>query len=84
MASTATILSIAEATHYLVGMSDDNNRLTALPSLSDITVCDSLAQAKQVLREHHFESAQLVMQTAYDEMCGLSAPGETRQTIPLK
>lgn len=83
MASTATILSVAEATHYLVGMSGDDNLLVALPSLADVAVCDSLAQAKQVLRDHHFDSAQLIMQTAYDEMCGLSAPSETREMIPL-
>lgn len=83
MTTTATILSVAEATHYLVGMSDDENRLIALPALSEVTVCDSLAQAKQVLREHHFNSAELVMQTAYDEMCGMSSAGETRETIPL-
>ena len=81
--TTATILSVAEATHYLVGMSDDDNRLIALPSLEQVTICDSLAQAKQVLREHHFISAELVMQTAYDEMCGLSSSGETRETITL-
>ncbi len=83
MAATATILSVAEATHYLVGMSGEDHQLVALPSLSSVAVCDSLAQAKQVLRDHHFESAQLVMQTAYDEMCGLGSPGETRELIPL-
>jgi hypothetical protein len=83
MATIATILSVAEATHYLVGMSDDNNQLVALPDEPNIQMCDSLAQAKQVLREHHFMHAQLVMQTAYDEMCGLSAPSETKQMIPL-
>lgn len=83
MAATATILSVAEATHYLVGMSGEDHQLAALPSLSSVAVCDSLAQAKQVLRDHHFESAQLVMQTAYDEMCGLGSPSETREMIPL-
>ena len=83
MTTTATILSVAEATHYLVGMCDEDNRLMALPELSEVTICDSLAQAKQVLREHDFHSAQLIMQTAYDEMCGLSSAGETRETIPL-
>lgn len=83
MAATATILSVAEATHYLVGMSDESEQLVALPSSSAITVCDSLAQAKQVLREHHFDQAQLIMQTAYDEMCGLGSPSQTKQLIPL-
>lgn len=83
MATTATILSVAEATHYLVGMSDDDKRLIALPTELEVTVCDSLAQAKQVLRDHHFLSAELVMQTAYDEMCGMSSARETRETIAL-
>lgn len=83
MTTTATILSVAEATHYLVGMCDDSNRLLALPTHSEVTVCDSLAQAKQILREHDFNSAELVMQTAYDEMCGLSSAGEVREKIHL-
>jgi hypothetical protein len=70
---TPTILSIAEATHYLVGTTDDNDNFIALPQLNDVVVCDSLSSAKQVLKDHHFHKAKLTLQTAYDEMCGLPA-----------
>lgn len=83
MTLPVTILSVAEATHYLVGVTDDDNRLIALPTLKTVTVCDSLAQAKQLLRELHFESADLIMQTAYDEMCGLGKSEEVKVTINL-
>lgn len=70
---TPTILSIAEATHYLVGTTDEKDNFIALPQLNDIIVCDSLSCAKQVLKDHNYDHATLTLQTAYDEMCGLPA-----------
>lgn len=76
-----TIIGIAEGTHYLVGVTDTEENFTALPSLRKVAVCDSLSDAKQLLRNHRIDSAQLTLQTAYDEMCGLPVSSSTKQTI---
>lgn len=80
----ATILSVAEATHYLVGLSEGNANLVALENNSEVSLCNSLSQAKQLLRDHNYHSAELVFQSAYDEMCGMSAPQLAFETISLK
>lgn len=84
MARKATILSVAESTHYLVGLSESHVNLTALPNHSEVALCNSLAQAKDLLRQNNFQTAELIFQTAYDEMCGMSAPELAFETISLK
>lgn len=76
-----TIIGIADSTHYLVGMTDAKNNFTALPSLQGVAICKSLSEAKQILRSHSVDTAQLTLQSAYDEMCGLPASAVTNQTI---
>lgn len=83
MGFKATIIGIADATHYLVGGTDDSGNFVALPVLGKVTICESLSLAKQLLRDNGFESAELTLQSAYDEMCGLPAGPPVSQTVEL-
>ncbi|NMP30393.1 hypothetical protein HII17_02360 [Thalassotalea sp. M1531] len=76
-----TIIGIADSTHYLVGMTDAKDNFTALPSLQDVAICTSLSEAKILLKRQKIDTAQLTLQSAYDEMCGLPASAITNQTI---
>ena len=69
--SIPTIISVAEATHYLVGAVDSLNNFVGLNHSSDVAV--SLVEAKNYLRENNIFSAALEFQSAYDEMCGSSS-----------
>ncbi|NTS75762.1 hypothetical protein HR060_02685 [Catenovulum sp. SM1970] len=79
----ATIIGVADSTHYLVGVTDGQEKFVALPQLNDIAVCSSLCEAKQLLIEHRFDSAELHMESAYDEMCGLPSSGVYKQLLTL-
>lgn len=76
-----TIIGIADSTHYLVGRTDNQDNFDALPQLGSIAQCSSLSMAKSLLIEHNVHCAQLTLQTAYDEMCGLPACEPFKQTI---
>lgn len=82
MTNQPTIMGIADGTHYLVGAMDSDGNFAALATLEEVAICQSLGDAKQLLRDNHVESATLNLQSAYDEMCGLSAPATT-ETIFL-
>ena len=79
----AKIIGIADATHYLVGCIDINNNFTQLNEETSVQCVNSLAQAKQLLRSHQYQIAELEYQTAYDEMCGLPYSGSYKETIRL-
>ena len=83
IACKPTILGIADATHYLVGGTDDSGNFIALPQLGEVTVCHSLSSAKKLLRDKKFISAELTLESAYDEMCGLPAGPPVSQTVSL-
>jgi hypothetical protein len=83
MGYKATILAVADATHYLIGATDTNDGFDRLPQLGEVVVCRSLSAAKALLREHKVNVAQLTTQSAYDEMCGLSTSTDFHQTIYL-
>lgn len=78
MAYKPTILGISDSIHYLVGAIDEHNNFSALPSMDEVAVCHSLAQAKELLKDNHVSSAQLKLYSAYDEMCGLPSPMNQR------
>jgi hypothetical protein len=78
-----TIIGIADATHYLVGGTDDSGNFIALPQLGEVAVCPSLSSAKQLLRDQKFTSAELTLESAYDEMCGLPAGPPVSETVDL-
>ena len=71
MAALPTILGISDGNHYLVGVTDEEGNFGAMPELGTIKVCPSLSDAKDVLRKHNVSSAQLSLESAYDEMCGI-------------
>jgi len=79
----AKIISMADATNYLVGTTDSSNDFVALPQVGEVVICRSLLTAKTLLREHNIHIAQLTFQTAYDEMCGLPVSSEINQTLYL-
>lgn len=79
----ATILAVADASHYLVGATDLSGSFHKLPQLTKVVMCESLSAAKNLLREHKIDVAQLTMQTAYDEMCGLATCNDYHETINL-
>lgn len=78
---TPTIIGVADSTHYLVGLSDENNNLVGFKG--DVAVVNSLAEAKQYLRCQYVSSANLEFQTAYDEMCGSTLSSKVTQVINL-
>ena len=80
----ATIISVADSTHYLVGTTDSNESFVKLPQLSEVVECRSLMAAKEVLRGLNISVAKLTLKSAYDEMCGLPASGDFHETIYLK
>jgi hypothetical protein len=46
-------------------------------------VCNSLPLAKQLLRDNNINVAQLTLESAYDEMCGLPTTTASTQTLYL-
>lgn len=83
MNNIPTILGVAEATHYLVGSTDTDGDFVALSGFNDIAVCSSLSSAKNLLKGNNVKKAQLVLETAYDEMCGLAASEPMIETFHL-
>jgi len=79
-----TIIGVADTNHYLVGGTDLKDNFEALPQLGNVAVCQSLCAAKALLRENNMFSAQLTLQTPYDEMCGLPASEAVNETIYFK
>jgi len=77
------IIGVADSTHYLVGAVDANKNFIELTEEEEILVVNSLAQAKQLLRNHRYQQTQLEYQTAYDEMCGLDNSGHYQEMIKL-
>ena len=78
-----TIIGVADSTHYLVGLVDADNNFSGLTPGSPCTVVNSLAEAKILLRQHYYLTANVEYQTAYDEMCGLAANGHYQERIKL-
>ncbi len=81
--SQPTIIGVADSTHYLVGLTDADNNFSGLTADKACTVVNSLAEAKILLRSHYYTKANVVYQTAYDEMCGLAANGHYHESITL-
>jgi hypothetical protein len=80
---TPTIIGVADSTHYLVGCLDKQHNLVGLSPEEDVTVLNSLVEAKDFLRDHNISSALLEFQTAYDEMCGNPSPSRVTERISL-
>ena len=80
---TPTIVSIAESTHYLVGIYDSASNFIGINNTDDIVSFSSLFEAKKFLRKRHISSANIEYQSAYDEMCGSQTLGAYSQTIKL-
>jgi hypothetical protein len=83
MEGKPTIIGVADATHYLVGTTDIHDNFIALPQFNKIALCNSLSEAKQLLRDNNIYAVQLTLQTAYDEMCGLPSIAATKQSLQL-
>lgn len=67
--NTSKIIGTADATHYLVVLTAGSKTDRHVRSF------DSISDAKQFLRDQHFDSTVIEFQTPYDEMCGMaSAP----------
>jgi hypothetical protein len=78
-----TIIAVSGARHYLVGQSDMEGNFSPLPQLGEVAVCKSLSAARQMLHKNKIQVAELSLQSAYDEMCGLAPPAVTKQTLYL-
>jgi chemotaxis signal transduction protein len=83
MTFRATIIAVAGARHYLVGLSDVKGNLVPLHSLKKVAFCQSLSKAKQLLRKNNIHTADLILQSAFDEMCGLALPAIAKQTFHI-
>ncbi|MCL1067806.1 DUF6482 family protein [Shewanella olleyana] len=79
----ATIIGIADATHYLVGLTDANDNFAGLNGEAAGECVHSIVEAKALLKSHDYSVANLEYQTAYDEMCGLEHSGNYQQVISL-
>jgi hypothetical protein len=78
-----TIIAVAGARHYLVGSANAKGHIRPLPQLGKVARCESLAGAKQLLRKNNIHRAELILQSAFDEMCALSPPAWAKQTLYL-
>ena len=83
MENKPSIIAVAGARHYLVGASDIDGNFSPLLQLGEVAVCQSLLAAKQLLRKNKIHRAELILQSAFDEMCGLSSPVVARQALNL-
>lgn len=83
MSNQATIIGLADSTRYLVGETDSNGHFWPLSSCEEIKRFPSLVEAKQFLKDMHIETAQLKLETAYDEMCGLPSVRDSSVRIDL-
>ena len=79
----ATIIGVADATHYLVGLTDCNNNFAGLNGERAGECVHSIVEAKELLKSHDYSVANLEYQSAYDEMCGLEQGGKYQQVISL-
>ena len=79
----ATIIGVADATHYLVGLTDAGNNFVGLTGQGAGECVHSIVEAKALLKSHDYSVANLEYQTAYDEMCGLDNAGKYQQVINL-
>jgi hypothetical protein len=78
-----TILGLADSTHYLVGIMDEQENFTSLSDHGDVVAFRTLYKAKEYLRELEYQEANVHFDTAYDEMCGLSESQPSIQRITL-
>ncbi len=69
------ILSYADSNHYLAGAKDDDGNFFLLEEKGKTCTFDSVAQAANALADLGVEEANLIMQTAYDEMIGRDSVG---------
>ena len=83
MSVKTTIIGVSDGSHYLVGTTDEAGNFGAMPELGEIQVCDSLSCAKEVLRKLHISSAVLRLESAYDEMCGMSDAKAFNQVVSI-
>ncbi len=78
-----TIISTADASHYIVLTSTVSDKGLGLPPITKTTYLLSLREAKDYLRTRHFNKAILEYQSAYDEMCGLPSASKITEEINL-
>lgn len=78
-----TIISTADATHYLVGLTDRDNNFIGFPPSEHAQVLSSFAQAKQYLKDRYISHAVVEYQSAYDEMCGNQSVARITEKIIL-
>ncbi len=78
-----TILGLADSTHFLVGVMDEQENFTSLSDHRDVVAFRTLYKAKEYLRELEYQEANVHFDTAYDEMCGLSDSRPSIQRIML-
>jgi hypothetical protein len=83
MVNEAKIIGIADSRHYLVGAIGSNDSFVGLSMLGEVVVCQSLHEAKTILRDCKVTRVQLTLHSAYDEMCGMPASPTVSQTIYL-
>ncbi|MGJ8681675.1 DUF6482 family protein [Paraglaciecola sp.] len=83
MMNQAKIIGHADAQHYLVGAIGVNDSFVELPMLGRVVVCQSLHEAKAILRDCKISRVQLTLNSAYDEMCGMPTCPTASQTIDL-
>jgi len=83
MINEAKIIGIADAQHYLVGAIGSNDNFVGLPMLGEVVVCQSLHEAKKILRDCKVNRVQLTLHSAYDEMCGMPPSPTVSETINL-
>ena len=79
-----TIFGYADANHYLVGAEDEEGNFYSLSDDNDnVKVFNSMFEAETCLKSLGFTSANLHLQTAYDEMIGNDKSNDTRIIINL-
>ena len=79
---TPTILNTADSPHYLLGAEDNNGNFFSFTNEQEASIAlNSLELAKQWLANEGINTATFKMDTAYDEMIGISEPSSVRHTL---
>lgn len=80
----ALIIGYADSNHYLAGLEDKHGLFHALKSAKgEMNTYNSISEAELALAAIGVKTATVQLQTAYDEMVGLSEPSSSRYTVGL-
>jgi hypothetical protein len=77
-----TIISYADSNHYLLGIKDENGSFQSARNKAGVLLSlNSIKQAENLLKQQGINYAIIEIQTAYDEMVGVSSGSHCRYRV---